>query len=223
MVLDQRPVQHENAVSISRQFVDKSATLRTSYLLLSTSLLVDRVFLYSELIRNLTKDGNVAIWASSFENAADSIWGDSLASLEAFPPIRAFREMPHNYLRRLNELAWDYRYNISSRESMWKHVREKRAGLPIRVLKPAARVLAGLRMESAFEDRLEKLLLAYPRSLDAERRLYKERPDVIVSTGPYQFEQPAIVSVAKKLGIPTLAYIPPGNDGHYMGITQLGA
>lgn len=180
-----------------------------NFLLLSTSLLVDRVFLHTKLIDTLRQHGNVSIWASSYgETGAESCWAGVDADVQKFPHIRAFKEIPHNYLRRLNEFVWDYRYLPPSRMSMMEHVRDKNYALQVRALKPAARVLAKLQTERRIEKRLEKLLLSYPRSDEAERRLRENRPDVIVTTGPFQFEQPGVFAAAKKLGIPTLAYIP---------------
>lgn len=179
------------------------------FLLLSTSLLVDRVFLYTDLISRLRTRGNVSVWASSYDGRdAESIWQNTGVDAETFPHVGPFREMPHNFLRRLNEYIWDYRYEVPSRESMRRHVRDRRTSALIRALKPPAKLMAMMRSERLVEENLEKLLLAYPRSVEAEIRLRKDRPDVIVSTGPFQFEQPGIFSPAKRLGIPTLAYIP---------------
>lgn len=179
------------------------------YLLLSTSLLVDRVFLHTDLIPTLRKHGAVSVWASSCDGqTAESVWKNTGVDVEGFPHVAAFREMPHNFLRRFNEYIWDYRYEVPSRLSMMRHVRDRNAPAVIRALKPPAKLMAMMRTERLVEERLEKMLLAYPRSAEAERRLMQTRPDVIVSTGPFQFEQPGVFSAAKKLGIPTLAYIP---------------
>jgi glycosyltransferase involved in cell wall biosynthesis len=178
-------------------------------LLLSTSLLVDRVFLHTELIDALATANKVSVWATSFgEGGDDAGWSGVNADVEPFPGVRAFREYPHNYLRRLNEYVWDYRFPLPSRVSMLKHVRDKQTRLRIRALKGPAKLLAGLGTQGFLENNLERLLLAYPRSPEAEQRLMRDRPDVIVTTGPFQFEQPAIFAAAKKLNIPTLAYIP---------------
>lgn len=178
-------------------------------LLLTTSLLVDRVFIFTGLINALRKNGGVSVWASSFGDLdSGSSWSGVNADIGTFPHIEAFKEIPHNFMRRLNEFVWDYRYLPPSRMSMMRHVKNKISPLPIRALKPPARVLAFLKTERVVESGVEKLLLSYPRSAEAELRLKSDRPDVIVSTGPFQFDQPAIFSTAKKLGIPTLAYIP---------------
>lgn len=187
---------------------DAEKSKNINILLLSTSLLVDRVFLHTELVKTLTQKGSVSVWASSYTEGAESCWSDVDADIKTFPHIRAFKEIPHNYLRRLNEFVWDYRYLPASRMSMMEHVRDKRSALRIRALKPPAKLLAMLQTERGVENNLEKLLLSYPRSDEAEARLKESRPDVIVSTGPFQFEQPAVFAAAKKLGIPTLAYIP---------------
>lgn len=178
-------------------------------LLLSTSLLVDRVYKYTGLIEELSKQARVRIWASSY---ADADWARSWAGIDAdvqgFPDVRSFKEVPHNLLRRFNELVWDYRYLPPSRISMHRHVRSKNASGTIKALKWPAKALAYMGAERTVENALERLLVAYPRSLEASRRLSRGRPGVIVSTGPFQFEQPGVFSPARKLGIPTLAYIP---------------
>ncbi len=172
-------------------------------------MLVDRVFLHTGLIESLAKHGDVSVWASSFdEDVAASNWTAVDAKIESFPPVRPFRERPHNYLRRLNEFVWDYRFMLPSRVSMQKHVRDKTLPGQILALKLPARLLAYSGTERILENALEKLLVSYPRSVEASNRLAELRPSVVISTGPFQFEQPAVFTAAKRLGIPTLAYIP---------------
>jgi hypothetical protein len=182
---------------------------QTKYLLLSTSLLVERVFLYTKLIETLKENGDVSIWATSAENENNSsVWNDTNISAEKFPKIIAFREFPYNFLRRLNELVWDFRFPLPSRTSMRHHVRNKKQNYIVRALKIPAKLLALLRLETFIENVVEKILLSFPRSAEAEKRLLELKLDVIVCTGPFQYDQPAIFATAKKLGIPTLAYIP---------------
>jgi hypothetical protein len=180
---------------------------RTNFLLLSTSLLVDRVLLYTDLVDTLRASGEVSVWASSFAEH-DSNWRSVKAEVETFPQVRSFREIPYNDLRRFNEFVWDYRYMPPSRMSMMEHVRGRHLRFRHKMLKAAARLFATMPTERLVESGVEKLLLSYPRSSEAEQRLQAQRPDVILSTGPFQFEQPGVFSTAKKLGIPTLAYVP---------------
>ena len=68
-------------------------------ILLTSSLLVDRVFLYTNLLKSLEEFGNVIIWATSKENNQNSsIWNDVKGEVESFPEIRPFMEVPHNYM-----------------------------------------------------------------------------------------------------------------------------
>jgi hypothetical protein len=189
--------------------IDQSGRNLPKLLVLSSSLLTDRMFLYSQFLGALSKRALVTLWATSAGNPVfQRVWSDTPAHVEEFPEVGPFKEFPHNYLRRLNEFVWDYRQQSPSRMSVMRHVRGKNQSYHIRALKLPARGLALAGVEQPLEDRLEKMLLGYPRSPAALQRLQANRPDVIVTTGPFQFEQPAVIAAAKNIGIPTLALIP---------------
>ena len=182
---------------------------RPKILLLTSSLLVDRVFVHTSLIETLNRCCDTVVWAVSRGNDQNSsVWEHSPAQVEDFPHVEPFKAFPYIYTRRLNEFVWDYRHPIPTRMSVKQHVRDRNEPSTIRALKLPARILAGCRAEQLLENRLEQLLLSFPRSAEAERRLREMRPSVVVVTGAFQFEQPAIFAAAKKLGIPTIAYIP---------------
>lgn len=176
-------------------------------LVLSSSLLTDRMFLYTRFMNVVSERASASVWATSARSAFfRQIWSDSPAHVEEFPEVRPFKEFPHNYLRRLNEFVWDYRQQSRSRMSIMR--RGKNQSYHIRALKLPACGLALAGVEQPLEDRLEKMLLAYPRSPATLQRLQANRPDVVITTGPFQFEQPAVIAAAKNIGIPTLALIP---------------
>jgi hypothetical protein len=178
-------------------------------LILSSSLLVDRVLVHTNFLKTLNEFAEVNIWAASCKGgSADSIWDSVEARVEKFPHVEPFKQFPYVYLRRLSEFVWDYRHPIPSRTSMRSHYRDRNLNFSVRALQLPARLLAFLRSEKACENYLEKLLLDFPRSPEAEQRLKKLNPAAVVVTGPFQFEQPAICAAAKNLGIPVLAYIP---------------
>lgn len=183
---------------------------RPKILLLSSSLLVDRVFIHTDLIETLSEFADITVWAvSRGDEKNEGAWREvKAATVESFPPVAHFPEFPHNYARRLNEFVWDYRQKIPSRLSMQRHVRDKNMPRSVLALKLPARILAALRVEQKLEAKVEKMLLAVSRSVEAERRLRELNPAAVVLTGAFQFEQPAVFAAAKKLGIPTLAYIP---------------
>jgi hypothetical protein len=170
---------------------------------------MDRVLLYSTLAESLGEGANARFWVttSDTERCRD-LWAEVPAEVEPLPAVAPFKEFPYNFLRRLNDYVWDYRQMPPSRVSMWRHVRRRAVKPRIRALRAPARLLAALRAERALETWLERLLLGYPRSPEASARLSARRPDLLVTTGPFQFEQPGIVSAARALGIPVVAMIP---------------
>jgi hypothetical protein len=182
---------------------------KAQILVLSTSLLTDRVLLYTQFLNRLDQGASVTVWANSVRLPQQrELWRSSTANIEEFPHVRPFREFPYNFLRRLNEFVWDYRQRPPSRLSMWKHIRSRTAAGYIQALRAPARALAMLRAERALESGLDKLLLSYRRSPEAEERIKSMSPDVVITTGPFQFEQPAIAATARNLGIPVVALIP---------------
>ena len=178
--------------------------------ILSSSLLTDRILIYNDLLPTLTARARVRIWALS---AAQPSFvqlcraASPEAETEAFPEVRPFRERI-NLLRRLNELVWDFRQQPPSRLSHLRHVRKKARPLFWRLLIGPARALAAINVEQQLEDWLERRLLAYPRSPEAAERLRRHPPDVLLTTGPQQFHQPAVAAAARALGIRALALIP---------------
>jgi hypothetical protein len=176
---------------------------------LTSSLLIDRMFLYTRFLERLNEAINLKVWATSANDPNfQELWEAVPGDVFDFPKVRPYKVFPYDYLRRLNEFIWDFRHHSPSRISMWQHVRSKTQQLSIRSLRLPARVLATVGLEERFENWLEKLLTNYSRSVEAINRLQANPPALVVTTGPFQFEQPAIVTAAKKLGIPALALIP---------------
>ncbi len=181
---------------------------RVDVIAMSSSLLTDRMFIYTRFLEELSRRVCVKVWAGSALNPAfEQVWHSTHASVEGLPEVRAFREF-YNYLRRVNEFVWDFRQQPPSRVSMMRRVTGRQQTALLRALKLPAQILSLARAERFMEDRLESLLLSYQRSEEAMRRLRTHRPEVLLTTGPFQFEQPGIVAAAKILGIPVLAFIP---------------
>ncbi len=194
---------------------DNSANLKTvvapkpEVLLLSTSLLTDRILIHTRFREVLGEDATVRVWASSMRNPrCHPIWSRGPGEVEEFPEVFPFKEFPHNLLRRMNEFAWDFRQRPPSRLSMWRHVRTKRTRRLVSALRLPARVFALTHAEELLENGLGRMLLSHRRSPEAIERLRNNRPAALVTTGPFQFEQPGVIAAAKNLGIPTIAFIP---------------
>jgi hypothetical protein len=167
------------------------------------------MFLYTRFLEELNHSRSVKVWASSALNPSfEYTWRSAHAPVEGMPAVRPFKEFPYNYLRRLNEFVWDFRHQPPSRISVIRHVKGPTQKAAVRALRLPAHLLSFAGAERLLENRLEDLLLSYPRSEEAMRRLRTYQPRVLVTTGPFQFEQPAVVAAAKTLGIPVLAFIP---------------
>lgn len=180
------------------------------FIVLSSSLLVDRMLLYTGFLPELLKEGaHVDVWASSAQNPAyRDLWAAQPVHTRPLPDVRPFRELIHNYPRRLNEAIWDHRQLEPSRISMRRHRPVTRENSPVWLIDKVARGLALFGVERPLESVMEEWLLSYERSPHATQLLRDIRPDVVLTTGPYQFEQPAIAASALRLGVPTLALIP---------------
>lgn len=175
---------------------------------LSSSLLTERMLLYSSFLPAIQQRAALHLWTTSPRNLnyKDQA-GLTEIEVEHFPEVLPFKEFPYNYLRRLNEWTWDYRLQAPSRLSMRRHVRDKQMRWHIRNLKYPARMLASLGLENAFESWLEGVLLNYPRSPEGAARLGQLRPAALLTMGTFRYEEPAIAAAAKTLGIPVLAFI----------------
>ncbi|MBI2374202.1 MAG: CDP-glycerol glycerophosphotransferase family protein [Deltaproteobacteria bacterium] len=172
-------------------------------LVLSSSLLTDRVFLFTSFLSRLAEGCQPTVWALSADPARSRLWSTAPCPVEPMPAIAPSRERL-NLLRRVDERAWDLRLRPPSRLSMIKH-----GSQPVGpVIRASGALLAELGFEHEFESWLADVIMRQDRAPEARARLEALRPDLVLTTGPFQFEQPAIVAEAKKLGIPTMAYIP---------------
>lgn len=177
--------------------------------ILTTSLLTDRMFLYSDCLVRLAERADVEVWATSAVNPEQAeVWSNSPVKVVPYPKVGSFREFPHNFLRRVNERAWDYRLQLPSRLSMSRYVRDAQTSLRSRCAYALGLTIGFLGVHRVFERGLEILLARYSRSPEAESRFKRKRPDLVVTTGPFWFDEPAVTAHATRLGIPVLAMIP---------------
>ena len=175
---------------------------------LSSSLLTERMILYSSFLDALRPKVELRYWTTSDRNLNYDAGADGRdLRIEKFPEIRPFKEVPYNYLRRLNEYVWDYKLRPPSRLSVDRLIKKDQVRAHIRALKFPARLISLLNQHQRLEDWLEGVLLSYQRSSEALRRFTEDRPDAILTTGTFRYEEPAVAAAAKKAGIPLLAFI----------------
>jgi hypothetical protein len=175
---------------------------------LSSSLLTERMLFYSSFLPTIEQQAEVHIWTTAARDPeTNQVTNGNHAKVESFPAVLPFREFPYNYLRRLNEFTWDLSLQAPSRLSARKHLENRTLRWHTRVLEYPAWVLAKLGAEQWLEDSLEKLLYTYPRSPEGTARLQALQPQALLAMGTFRYEEPAITAAAKLLGIPTLAFI----------------
>lgn len=202
-----RGVKHP--LALDRACPVRPFIVKPKIVILTTSLLTDRMLLYSDCLARLREDADVEVWASSARNSGQrGVWDSSPVHARPFPVVLSFREFPHNFLRRVNERAWDHRLKPPSRLSMNRHVRDSDTSLFTRLSRALGLVAGGLWLHRFLEGFLERVLTRYPRSPESVERFSGSRPDLVVTTAPFWFHEPAVAAHARMLGIPVVAMIP---------------
>lgn len=184
-----------------------AAVDQATLLILTTSLLTDRMLWYSDFFEALGDRIVATTWAWAGELQRTGSWRATAGPVEDFPVVGHFPMFPHTYLRRLNEFAWDYRLRPPSRLSHRRHVSDSQMKPWLRTTMVPARLLAMLGLEQQVERFVGRMLQRYLRSPEALARLTSLRPSMVLATGPMRFDEPAVVAIAKNLKIPTLALI----------------
>ncbi|MCU0271048.1 MAG: hypothetical protein MUF83_20725 [Acidimicrobiales bacterium] len=178
-------------------------------LTLSSSLLTDRMLLHSSF-RSAFDDGVGVFWATSCtDGQGRQAWAGSGLCVEPMPGVSEFPAKPHNLVRRMNEFAWDTKLRPPSRESMNRHGRLERSfGWHTRAMRYPGWLAGKVGLESAVERRAWRLLEAFDRSPEATDRLAALQPSVVVSTNPFWAIEPGVVASGRRLGIPSVAFVP---------------
>jgi hypothetical protein len=176
-------------------------------LFLSSSLLTDRILGYTSLLPRLAKEFQLTVWSTSKRMACnDALWDQVPAQAEPMPACREY-PVPRTLVRRLNDFTWDYRLQNPSRLSMLRHIRDGQEKWWVKSLRPLAQGLAALGAQEPLESLATWVLDQDEPSLEARERLQELRPDLVVSLCPFLYDEPPVVSAARKLGIPTAAFI----------------
>lgn len=176
-------------------------------LILSSAGLTDRILAHTNALPMLAEQAPVHLWACSASNAAfEPMWRSVAAKVERFPEIRN-ASFGVNYLRRLNEFAWDHVLRDPSRLSMQRHIRDTTQGWYVRGLRGPAKLIAAAGLHQRLEKRIERMMTGQERSVEATRRLHELQPDLVFSTGTFRYEEPAVVASARRMKIPVAALI----------------
>lgn len=173
---------------------------------LSSSLLNDRMMLYNDFLTTLSKKAEVYIWPTAWDKPAYESVNIPNVHVERFPSVREMK-FRLTLLRRINDYTWDAKNLSKSRKSFWIHTRIGNVPKSFEYMYSAGKVLNGLGLARIMERLSEPLYVRETRSQEAYERLKKLKPDLVVTMSPFFSLEPGVVSAAMKLKIPTLAFI----------------
>ncbi|TAD86478.1 MAG: hypothetical protein EAY75_08250 [Bacteroidetes bacterium] len=183
-------------------------------LVLSSSLLTDRVLLFSTFSEALVPHAEAEVWLSSYpQNVA--LWKSKGFVAAGFPAVNRLSTF-YNLLKKINNYAWSVRLNAVSIKSLQRLNKELGAEdhgpLPLRWASKLAivlgKIIGHLGLQSFFEKILLPRLVHAANSPEARTRLQAAKPDLLVTTNPMWGLETAVALEAQALGIPIFSFIP---------------
>jgi hypothetical protein len=174
--------------------------------ILSSSMLNDRMILYNNFLTELSREADVVIWPTAWDKSAYENINIPGVTIEKFPKVAPMRHR-RVLLRRLNDYTWDAKNLSTSRKSFWKHTRLDNISGLHKFLYGLGKVMNTLDLAGPLEKISEPIYINELRSPEAYERLKSLKPSAVVTMSPLFNIEPGIISAARKLGIPTLAFI----------------
>ena len=182
---------------------------RPKLLALSASVLMDRIYLHTDLLATLDVELDVTVWTQSAANPRyRNLWDSTPATVSPLPVVSPSPTFPDVFLRRINDFAWQHRIPSLSRESFTRLVRREQWHSWVLAAEALGWCVARTHANQAFERYAARVLRGRDRCPEARAWLEQHRPDAVLTTGPFQFNEPAIVGLAQARGIPAIALIP---------------
>lgn len=180
---------------------------RPKILILTSSLLTDRMLAPTAVLEQLGADAEVRVLATSMAAESDGAWPPNTptCSVEAFPPVATVRFFPAGLLQELTDIAWETRHRPISR------VDRARDGFAPRSRPRLARVGAALgRLGAAVPLEVLATLAARRRTVppEVEAELETWRPDLTVVTNPFHSYETGVAAAAQRRGSRVIALIP---------------
>jgi hypothetical protein len=183
--------------------------------ILSTSLLTDRVLLYSTFGKQLLAGATAEAWMSSFPEHQD-VWEQKGFSVKDFPVIERVSFL-NSLLKRANDGAWAKRLNATSILDMQAlNTRlgpRKQDGLLARLAVASSialgKLIALIGVQAQFEQWIWKHFQeGAANSPLVAKRLREAKPDLLLVTNPMWAMETAVAVEAKKMGIRVFSFIP---------------
>lgn len=176
-------------------------------LILSSSLLTDRMLVHSETISALAERADVTIWATSRgQDSSRRIWDSVPADVRPFPSVRNRKDLPGSLMRSICQRSWEFELGAGTRLSKRQlTMAEKPQGRRRAFIDFAGRVSASCRLSRVLEALSGRLLRNAEMSPEAAKSLKSLKPDLMVLTGLHRFHEPQVLFEARRLGVPSMA------------------
>lgn len=173
---------------------------------LSSIFSTDRILIHSSFIKNLTKFARPVIWSRA---VLEESFSKGQNYTEYFEPISTSHSIPYwlTLLRHFGDYIRDQKGMSASRQSHWRLRQKQVSVFAERFLRSTAKLVASTNADQWVEQGLEAAVLRYGQSVNALERFEQERPASVIAMGPFKPAQMSIVASAKRLSIPTIAYI----------------
>lgn len=198
------PSTHKSTpnIDVETQFVESLPGI----VCLSYYFSTDRILLYTKFLENLAERFEVSAWTFAVK---EKNFPTSNANARHFELMKGKDSMPQwlNLVRHFADYVWDHKGLSKSRNTMWRLRKVGATNFLEKSLWGAAKLTSRLRKTANFDRRVETLLLKHG-FCDASRLDFAEsKPKALVAMVPFTPLHMSIVASARKLGIPTIAYI----------------
>ncbi len=182
------------------------ATLNHTVLCLSTFFSTDRILLYSGFLEHLRPLARPRIWSWAGLEAAFTA---DIAGKDCFEVFDGSASIPEwlNVLRHFLDYCWDHKKLSTSRASFWRLRKSQESPRKNHVLRRLAKMVAALSAPELMERAVERLVIRYSRNQQVYASLLENQVDAVFSLVPFQPNEMAIIAAAKRLSIPTIAFI----------------
>ncbi len=172
----------------------------------SSLFATDRILLYSSFLDHLTSFAEPVILSDA---VSEQTFPHHHPYGKYFRPFSLAQSFPYKLtlVRRLETYLWDHKKLSASRESFWQTRKANESARREHMLRAIAKGLSPLGLENWAEKMLEKALVRYGVPASTLAWFEKERPDLVVAMYPFTEPHMVMAAAAKRLKIPTLAFI----------------
>lgn len=176
--------------------------MKPTVLVLTSSMLTDRMVLWTSLLERLLQNHRVVVWSTAHAGEL----GEDLPEGVEFEPFPADRDFAGGVdrLRLVNDLAWVRRTALESRVDQWTHGLRPRPSWWTRL--PASMVdVTG--QQSRFEWLVGRAMLRAASRTGTAGRLGRLAPIGVLAMSPHWSREMVSAAAAIQQGIPTFAFV----------------